>query len=376
MASEKSKKEHIFIPMLLFLFFFLGSFSYSSTPSAEEAKKEKDTEKKFGYIVLPVLYYTPETKMAAGVGTLFYFRPSTDPKSRPSDIKTIIIYTQRKQFVFGTSPDFYLKKEKYHLMIDTAFSKFPDKFYGVGSQTAEEMEEDYTSQVSQFNISLQKKVLQKMYVGLIYAFEHNRIVKKEEGKLLAKKELLGSEGGASSGFGFLLNWDSRDSVYYPTSGSLHKFSIILFQSILGSDFEFTEFNLDLRKYVSFFSRHILALQAYLNFISGNPPFQMMSLFGGQEMMRGYYQGRYRDKQMMAFQMEYRLPALWRIGLVGFAGWGDVADKINHFDFSNLKYSLGWGIRFALNREESINLRLDFGYGKRSSGVYFTAGEAF
>jgi len=376
MASEKSQKGKILIRILLVFFSFLGSFSYSSTPSAEEAKKEKSREKKFGYIILPVLFYTPETKMAAGVGTLFYFRPSTDPKSRPSDIRTIIIYTQRKQFIFETNPDFYLKKEAYHLTINAGFSKFPDKFFGVGNQTSKEMEEDYTSQITRFNITFQKKVRSRMYAGLKYRFEHNKIVAVEKEGLLAKKELLGTKGGTTSGIGLQLSWDSRNTVYYPTSGSLDKFSLTLFEGFLGSDYTFTEFSLDLRKYISLFSSHVLALQAYCSLISGDPPFQMMSLFGGQEKMRGYYQGRYRDKQMMAFQMEYRLPAFWRFGLVAFAGWGDVVDKISHFALRNFKYSLGWGIRFALNREERINLRLDFGYGKGSSAVYFTASEAF
>jgi hypothetical protein len=94
-------------------------------------------------------------------------------------------------------------------------------------------------------------------------------------------------------------------------------------------------------------------------------------------MRGYYLGRYRDKNMIAIQAEYRwLPAIWRFGIVGFAGFGDVADKISRFDFGGFEYSYGFGLRFLLNPEQKINLRLDFGFGKGTSGIYFTAGEAF
>ena len=69
--------------------------------------------------------------------------------------------------------------------------------------------------------------------------------------------------------------------------------------------------------------------------------------------------------------------LWkRIGLVGFAGFGDVADKISHFDLENFKHSVGFGLRYLFSPKERLNIRLDFGFGSGTSGVYFTAAEAF
>ena len=93
-------------------------------------------------------------------------------------------------------------------------------------------------------------------------------------------------------------------------------------------------------------------------------------------MRGYYRGRYRDKNMIAFQMEYRIPVWWRLGLVGFVGFGDVADKVSHFELLNFKYSVGWGVRYLLLSQERINVRLDFGIGGGSSNLYITINEAF
>ena len=34
---------------------------------------------------------------------------------------------------------------------------------------------------------------------------------------------------------------------------------------------------------------------------------MLSLMGGESLMRGYYLGRYRDKNLVAGQVEYILP---------------------------------------------------------------------
>jgi hypothetical protein len=99
------------------------------------------------------------------------------------------------------------------------------------------------------------------------------------------------------------------------------------------------------------------------------------MIGGDSLIRGTYQGRFRDEALLAFQAEYRLPLWWKFGLVGFGGLANVAGNAGSLLAGQLKYSLGWGIRFKVSRE-GANLRLDFGYGKGTSGVYFTGGEAF
>ena len=93
-------------------------------------------------------------------------------------------------------------------------------------------------------------------------------------------------------------------------------------------------------------------------------------------MRGYYEGRYRDKNMIVFQMEHRMPVWWRFGMVGFLGFGDVSDTIRNFALKEFKHSIGFGIRYLLNPEEKLNIRLDYAFGKDTSGFYITWFEAF
>jgi outer membrane protein assembly factor BamA len=121
---------------------------------------------------------------------------------------------------------------------------------------------------------------------------------------------------------------------------------------------------------------VLALQGAGEFIDGAPPFQSLATFGGSNILRGYYYGRYRDKNCVALQVEYRIPVWWRFGLVGFAGVAQVADKINHFASNRFWFAGGLGLRFFWNPEERISLRLDYGIGTNSSGMYITATEAF
>ena len=71
-----------------------------------------------------------------------------------------------------------------------------------------------------------------------------------------------------------------------------------------------------------------------------------------------------------------MPLWWRFGLVGFLGFGDVSSDVKDFALSDLKHSLGFGLRYFLNPEEKLNIRLDLAYGKDSSGFYITLFEAF
>jgi hypothetical protein len=93
-------------------------------------------------------------------------------------------------------------------------------------------------------------------------------------------------------------------------------------------------------------------------------------------MRGYYKGRFRDKDILAVQAEYRVMVTKRIGVVGFAGLADVFPAFAEFKLKTIKYSLGTGFRYVVNKRESTTLRMDMAWGKLSFGLYFTAQEAF
>ena len=93
-------------------------------------------------------------------------------------------------------------------------------------------------------------------------------------------------------------------------------------------------------------------------------------------MRGYYQGRFRDRNYLTGQVEYRAYLWWRLGAVAFFGIGDVNDKTRNFSIGDFKRSFGFGLRVKFNQAEKVNLRVDYGRGKDTSGIYFGLEEAF
>jgi hypothetical protein len=94
-------------------------------------------------------------------------------------------------------------------------------------------------------------------------------------------------------------------------------------------------------------------------------------------MRGYFMGRYRDRHYLTAQAEYRRMVWWRLGFAAFAGAGEVfGSEGSDFRLSNLQWSVGGGLRLLFNRAERVNLRVDFGVGKSTTGLYFQLEEAF
>lgn len=362
-----------------FLFILLLTLTAAARPLAP-AEEEKAGEKaRTSLVVLPVIFSMPETKLGGGVGGLFTLRPAgSAPTARPSSLYFVAIYTQLKQFEVELKPELYLRNERYFLNADLIVNKFPNKYWGIGNDVPDAWEENYTPRTLSADLSFQRKLFpsQKVYVGILYRFEHIKMLKRDEGKMLATGDVPGSQGGTTSGAGFIVNWDNRDNVFYPRSGNYFQVKTLFHGGLLGSDYTFNLLDVDLRKYVSVFSRAVLAFQAVVQTYGGTAPFYKMPRLGGDATMRGYYKGRYRDRSLLALQAEFRFPVWKRFSAVVFGGFGQVANGLGRLQFDGFKYSVGLGLRFLVVPKEGTNLRVDQAFGRGSSGFYFNANEAF
>lgn len=328
-------------------------------------------------IASPLFYYTPETNLAIGVVGSFLFRdPNARSSTPPSVVSPIFIYTLNKQFRAQVTGDIYLNREGFILRSEAKMEKYPDKFFGIGNDTMDENRESFTSKSFSMSFSLLKKLGRSLKVGLQYSFSHSDVGGWETSRQLAVKPILGSRGGLIAGPSFLLDLDTRDNVFYPSRGEFFEMSYSFLDRSVGSDFDFSLLRLNLRKYLPLFSSHVLAFQSLIQLESGEVPFYCLSQLGGQNILRGYYQGRFRDKNLAVLQAEYRLPILWKLGGVAFANVGQVADRLGHFAFGSLRYTLGAGLRYLFDKKEKIQIRADIGFSRDSTGFYFSIFEAF
>jgi hypothetical protein len=348
-----------------------------AVPEQDEPASKVEELKKSRIIFSPIVYYTPETRFAYGAAGSYIFRLSKDrPNDRPSSLSPIAVYTQEKQFYAQLKTMLYLKNEKYQIELDLKVQDYPDKFFGVGNDNTLEDKESYTSQSAKALFTFLRKIKEGLHLGIQYDYSRWDITEFKAGGMLADGTIPGSREGTVSGIGVMLNLDSRDNIFAPTRGEWIEFSARFYNEILGSSFNYSDFKLNVRKYIPVFKSHIIAAQVIVQNQGGNVPFVNMAKIGGAYLMRGYYDGRFRDKRMAVAQLEYRLPLFWRLGVVAFAGIGNVADKWSNFDLPGMKRSLGFGFRYLFDRKEKIYVRMDFGFGVDDNGFYLSIFEAF
>ncbi len=328
----------------------------------------------------PYVYYTPETELAFGVGGIVTFYTDTAALLRPSKVTLSGYYSTKQQYKITVSPQLYLARNRIFLSANLDYGYYVDKFWGIGNATPDIENENYESEgwgaelTGTFPIVFD--VLDNTQFGGVYDFFDNDVVDRRGNPNLSGDSVTGSDGGTSSGLGFIWVWDTRNHIFSPTGGWYHQVKAIFYAASLGSDFRYNRFDVDLRQYVDLKRDRALAFQVFASMTTGSPPFYDLPALGGPKIMRGYYQGRYRDEAYLAGQVEYRTPVWRRFGLVAFAGVGDVAEQFRDLRLRAFKTSLGFGLRFLFNRAEKVNVRADFGFGRNTSGVYFNLEEAF
>ena len=102
---------------------------------------------------------------------------------------------------------------------------------------------------------------------------------------------------------------------------------------------------------------------------------MMAELGGTCSMRGYYEGRYRDKHSLEATVELRQHVWKRNGIVVWAGAGTVFPKFSALRSRQILPNAGVGYRWEFKK--NVNVRLDYGFGKSGqSGFLFNINEAF
>ncbi len=328
----------------------------------------------------PYVYYTPETELAFGAGGIVTFYTSEEGILRPSKVTLSGYYTTKEQYKFSLGPQLYFGRNSLFISTNLDYGYYVDKYWGTGNDSPEIDTEEYTSRAFGLDVNVQFTPIENMIgntrVGIVYDLWNNDIEDKGENPYLLAGDVTGEDGGVSSGLGLNWIWDTRNDIFYPTGGGYSQVKAMFYGEDLGSDFDFNRFEIDVRQYISLRSKKIIAYQIFFNAVNGTTPFYELPALGGQRIMRGYYQGRYRDETLLASQVEYRSSLRGRLGYVAFAGIGDVADNLNGLSLKDMKASLGFGLRFKFSKTENVNLRADIGFGRDTNGVYFGLEEAF
>ena len=333
---------------------------------------------KSSIIPIPIVYYTPETRLAGGAAVLYAFRTRGQPvEQRPSQVQLGLAYTQNKQVLLYLPFQFFSREEQFQVNGELGYYRYVYQLFGIGNDTPESSKEFYDTDFPRLRVNGLYQFKKDWYAGIRYWWDDYKITSRDSNGLLISNAVTGSTGGVISGVGLLLNLDSRDQIFYPTRGAFVETELFFNQKVFGSDFNFSRISIDARAYFPHGEKGVWALNAWLTSLQGDPPFQQLALLGGPRKMRGYFEGRYRDRHLWGLQGDYRFSLFGIVGGVVFGGMGNVSPSFNSLLSQQWHFTYGAGLRILLAKKDHINLRIDVGANEQGEVFpYLTVGEAF
>ena len=174
--------------------------------------------------------------------------------------------------------------------------------------------------------------------------------------------------------GVTLRYDTRDSYTEPHTGWCLTLTLRFSPRFLGNDRGFASTQFTGSRYCPVWKGGVIAMAVSATAGYGDVPWYKLASFGGSSRMRGYYEGRYRDKTEVDAVVELRQHLWRRNGIVVWAGAATVAPNPGDIRLSHALPCFGAGYRWEF--KSRCNVRLDFGVGRGETSFIFNINEAF
>ena len=335
----------------------------------------------------PTPQYSLATGFAANVTGNIAFYISHGEGANISNILFGPTYTQKKQILFPIQPSIWTKGNKYYLYGDWRFLKYPENTYGLGGYTLPAYATQLDYYYVRFNQFFLRKIDKDLYGGIGYQLDNHWDIQEinvPSGTVTDFDKYGFSKNSVSSGIALNILLDTRRNSINPEGGFYG--NMVFRQNLvsLGSDRNWESLLIDVRKYfhLSDHSDNILGVWSY-NWLtlSGNPPYLDLPSNGWDTYSntgRGYVQSRFRSKNMVDLEAEYRFGIL-NNGLLGGVIFGNAQSysEISNNRFEVIEPAVGVGLRFKFNKLSRTNVCVDYAIGKNgSNGIFTNLGEVF
>jgi hypothetical protein len=357
-----------------------------------------DDYKKWMIAVAPVLTYGPTSGFGIGIaGNVAVYRgwPGT---TRISSLVASATGTTKEQFLVNAKINSHSLENRWHFEGDNRLHWTSQKTYGLGAATPESGAVDQKYDLYRFYETQYRRVARDVYLGAGFLYSLHTDVRPADddasaawtgSPYVAYSEKYGFDPASqtSAGLGLYALYDGRDGSINPSRGFYANLAYrAFFADFLGGSSSWQEVLYDLRTYVrlSRDARHKLAFWAAGDLVTGGtPPYLDLPATGMDtygRTGRGYPQGRFRGRQLVYGEMEYR----WTVtgnglfGLVAFLNTQTLSnEETGEKLFDAFATGAGFGFRLMLNKRSQTNLCFDVGWGKDGShAVYFAVQEAF
>lgn len=325
------------------------------------------------WFLFPALYWLPETRAGLAVAGGRDFR--LDGSARTSNALLVAAYSIEGQGSIDGSADVWLRGGSL-LSARARAVNYPDQFYGIGPVTTTAGREDFTRRFVEASLSAELAALGgRLRAGPRLAFRDEAIDDVAPGGRLATSGLVRVHGWSGLGAGGSLTWDTRDHPLWPLRGTFAQAYYLRYLAEVGANEGFGKGAVDVRRFQAVGGGRVLAFGAVVETTDGATPFSLLSKLGNARFLRGYREGRYRDRMVWATQVELRAPIRGPFSAVLFGGAGDVFGDLGALTLAHPKLAAGAGARWRLT-PGGANLRVDVALGGAGPEVYVVLLEAF
>ena len=337
--------------------------------------------KRFDITVVGAPTYSSTVGLGLGVMAAGLYRIDRENFNLPpSTVSLFARATLRGVYTVGAEGVNILKDDKNRILYRLAFSSNPTNFWGIGYNAAvTNTAVKYTSNNCQTELSYYHRLCRNLYIGSRLNFDYIYARGSDVATIMPyigdgnSKEL-------STGISLLLEFDSRDFILNPERGLFIGAQAMLRPHLLSSaSSNCWRFTGTVSAYQHLWKGATLAFDLYAESNSRTTPWQFYARMGSRSRMRGYYEGRFIDRNMVTAQIELRQKIWQRLGMVVWGGAGNCFASKDDFHWSHTMPNYGIGLRWELKKR--VNIRFDYGFGSKVAGKLINGfqvqiGEAF
>ena len=256
-----------------------------------------------------------------------------------------------------------------------------ERFYGFGNGSSEDDESNYTAKETSALLWLSYQLRSKL--ELTYQ-SRLRVFRVKEGGVKslpfiaqAHEGTPGLGGATIVGQEFGLRYDTRDDTNIPRRGGLGVLTAEIIPRVLGSSISIVKYAAEVRQFIPFRDRFVLAMHGRLDYIQGDDevPFFEQNSIGGRRTLRGFGSGRFIDKDRFFASAELRSRVYSReifgvnaeLELAPFVDFGQVFRSSRDFFLDDLHAVGGLGFRGVV-RPQVVGF-VDIGFGEQGLAVF-------
>ena len=333
-----------------------------------------DNNKKFDISFIGGPRYSSDKKIGvAALAAGLYRTDRQDTTLMKSDISLLFDCSTVGYFCVELYGNHVFPNDRYRLVYDIESYILPSYVWGIGYDMCNNDDNKTKMKREQINMhaSFLIHLAENLFVGPFVSYDYINCNHPKNTEILPGLDRVTS----NIGIGITATYDSRDVITCPHKGCYLSFTQCFRPKFMTNDYAFSTTEFSARFYSPVWKGGILAGDLNGMFNCGTTPWGMMAQLGGSQSMRGYYEGRYRDKHKMECQLEIRQHLWGRNGVVAWIGAGTVFNKFSALSSDKILPNCGVGYRWEFKKD--VNLRFDCGLGKAGqSGIMFSVNEAF